>query len=737
MLFEALRDTAAALNSTLDVDEVLDRILSNVGRVVPHDAANVMLVDNDTRIARVVRCTGYAERGLEAWLLALHLPLDTTPSLQQMAVTGQPLVVSDTHRFPGWVDLPEMRWVRSYAGAPIRMKGRTIGFLNFDSAQPRSFSPVHIGRLDAFADQVAIAIDNARLFADAKRRAERMAVLNDIGQALVSTVTLDQLYKLIYHQVGRVLDVDAFYVAVYDASRNTIYYPCNYDEGEYLPAETLPLGQGPTSHVIRTRSPFVVNRSGHPIQHGGVAFGGGGARSSRLSASAMHVPMLLGDRVIGVISAQSYRENAYGSEDLQMLQVIAGQAAISIQNARLFESEREQRLLAESLRDTAQILNRTLNLSDVLDRILENVRRVMPHDSASLMLIEGESHTARVVRHQGYAAHRTEAAVLTRQFAIRQTPSLRFMLETGQPLAISDTQVDARWVDLSKAGWIRSYAGAPIRLKEQVIGFLSLNSAKPGFFTHTHAERLMAFADQVAHAIDNARLFEEISTSRKALQSLSQRLVEVQEIERRNIARELHDEIGQTLTGLKLLLDTANDLPTPDIAARLGEAQAIANDLIDRVRQLSLELRPAMLDDLGLLPALLWLFERYATQTGVSVNFDHCGMERRFYPALETAVFRIAQEALTNVARHARVNQVWVDIRSNDDRLILKVEDRGTGFNTAGASSADYSSGLAGMRERASLLGGQFIIESALGTGTRLTASLPLRSPIWPDEMPP
>lgn len=725
ILAKALRDTAAVINSTLDFDEVLDRILTNAGRVVPHDSANIMLVEQD-RIVRVVRHNGYVERGLQTWFLELRLSIDAMPSFRWMSETSKPLVVPDTQEYSDWVYLPEVRWIRSYAGVPIQSKGQTVGFLNFDSAQPGFFSPAHAERLSAFADQAAIAIENARLFAEANHRAERMSVLNEIGQALASTLALDQLYTVIYQQVGRVLDADAFYVALYDDDRGVIHFPSNYDAGEYLPPETLPLGTGPTSHVIRTKLPFVVNQPGHPIQHGGTPFGRGDERSTRLSASAMHVPMLRGDRIVGVISVQSYRENAYGPEDLQMLEVIANQATISVENAHLFESERGQRALAEALRDTAAALSSTLSFDNVLDRILAYVQRVVPYDSVSIMLVDSESEIARVVRRQGYAEHRPEDIVLVLRFPVSELSSLRHMRETNRALVIPDTQAYPGWVDFPETRWIRSYAGAPIHSKGVVIGFLNLSSATPGFFTEAHAASLSAFADQAAQAIENAMLFEEVSAGHRQMQALSQRLVEAQESERRNIAGELHDEIGQMLTGLKLLLDTMDPLFSHDVAHRVEQAQAMVNDLIASVRKLSLDLHPAMLDDLGLHPALLWLYERYSLQTGIQVAFDHHGLDQRFLPEVEMAAFRIVQEALTNVARHAHVNQVTAEVRANQDTLRAKIEDHGIGFTRTAVSNGAFSMGLTGMRERAVSLGGRLTVESASGIGTCVTAELPI-----------
>jgi PAS domain S-box-containing protein len=213
-----------------------------------------------------------------------------------------------------------------------------------------------------------------------------------------------------------------------------------------------------------------------------------------------------------------------------------------------------------------------------------------------------------------------------------------------------------------------------------------------------------------------------------ALRSLSRRLVEVQEIERRSIARELHDHIGQELTGLKLALEMVSRLPPQQVKAKLSEAQGSINELVARVQDLSLDLRPAMLDDLGLVPALLWHFERFTSQTGVRVAFKHRGIQRRFAPEIETAVYRIVQEGLTNVARHAGVVETTVRLLLNRGVLGVYIEDEGIGFDTDAAFARGTSSGLTGMQERATLLGGQFEIISAPGAGTLLVAKFPISS---------
>jgi signal transduction histidine kinase len=261
------------------------------------------------------------------------------------------------------------------------------------------------------------------------------------------------------------------------------------------------------------------------------------------------------------------------------------------------------------------------------------------------------------------------------------------------------------------------------RLEQQLIQ--QRNELRLQIAARQRAEEALRQAnDQLENRV--AERTAELQDAYNRLQTLSQRLVQVQEAERREIARELHDEIGQVLTGLKLTLGmSARSLPV-EAQASLDEAQAMVADLMGQVRQISLELRPAMLDDLGLVPALLWHFERYNHQTGVEVDFKHTEVDRRFKPNVETAAYRIIQEALTNVARYAEVGRVQVRLWIDNAALLLRIADQGVGFDPDTTLAAAASNGLSGMQERAALLDGSLIIVSSLGQGTEITAELPI-----------
>jgi signal transduction histidine kinase len=279
-----------------------------------------------------------------------------------------------------------------------------------------------------------------------------------------------------------------------------------------------------------------------------------------------------------------------------------------------------------------------------------------------------------------------------------------------------------------------AYLGVPLPAQDDIQGVFDLFDQNTAAFRAEQVAFLALLGQQIGAAIQKTRLLEEVQVGRAQLRGLSHRLVQVQEEERRTIARELHDEIGQLLTGLTLTLEMLEHLPAEQVQLQIQQARTLIDDVMQRVREMSLQLRPAMLDDLGLLPTLLWHCERYTRHTGIQVALKHSGIEqRRFTADIEIAVYRIVQEALTNVARYAHVSEVQVRLWARPDSLGVQVEDAGAGFDPATALARHQSSGLSGMHERALLLGGKLTIESQPGQGSCLSVDIPLHPPEVPD----
>ena len=227
---------------------------------------------------------------------------------------------------------------------------------------------------------------------------------------------------------------------------------------------------------------------------------------------------------------------------------------------------------------------------------------------------------------------------------------------------------------------------------------------------------------------ERTRFTQILEAKNQQLREISNHLVESQEAERRFIAAELHDDLGQMLTGLKLMIEMAATQKDNEQQKTLERAKGIVSNLSSQVRDLSLDLRPAMLDDYGLFAALEWLFERFTAQMRIKIVhklefFD----ERRFPKPIESAAFRIIQEALTNTVRYAQVTTAQVSLQADEQELAIEISDNGKGFDPAQLDQKGYQSGgLSGMRERTAWLGGTFAIQSKPGAGTTIRATFPL-----------
>lgn len=232
--------------------------------------------------------------------------------------------------------------------------------------------------------------------------------------------------------------------------------------------------------------------------------------------------------------------------------------------------------------------------------------------------------------------------------------------------------------------------------------------------------------------VEKARLFLAVEEQREQLRSLTGKLTEVQEIERKQLARELHDELGQMLTAISINLGALQQElrtdPRAVVHSRLAESSELVDQMLEQVRELSLNLRPPMLDDLGLVSALRWYVQRYAERSGIDVQLDVAGFEVRLSPNLETTLFRVLQEALTNIARHADARTVLIRLHAMPAAINAYVEDDGHGFDVAAVLERGHTpagAGLLGMRERVTLLGGTFSVQSAPGAGTQLSFVIP------------
>jgi signal transduction histidine kinase len=273
----------------------------------------------------------------------------------------------------------------------------------------------------------------------------------------------------------------------------------------------------------------------------------------------------------------------------------------------------------------------------------------------------------------------------------------------------------------------KAYASFPLLFSNRLIGTLCLLSKHKDFFTKDNQVLMQSYANLAAVAIQNSLLFDEIRRNNRQLHGLSQRLMKAQEAERLNLSRELHDESGQLLTALTVqlgLLDRSVDQPD-SLRQRIDELKNTANTIQDNLHKLAVNLRPASLDHLGLVTTLRQYIAEFHRQYDIPVDFEAVGMENRRLPIeVETALFRIVQESLTNIILHAQATRVDILLSLHNQQVVTIVEDDGVGFLESSSSLEDHL-GLFGMRERIEMLGGSFTIESSPGKGTTVKAQVP------------
>lgn len=590
------------------------------------------------------------------------------------------------------------------------------------AAGERPFAEHDIRLVELFAAQAAAAMERAQLHAEAQRRARELAALNKAGQAILATLDLQAALESVIAEVRALLVAEGTSVLLHDAVSHELIFAA---------------ADGPnTAQLVGTRMPDMLGVAGWVVQERKAVLARDVHSDPRfyrqideatglITRSLMAAPLISKGVVTGVIEVVNKTDGIFDQHDLDMLEAMANSAAIATENAQLYKLEKEQRELAETLREVSSTLVSTVNQDTVLDRLLEQVSRVVPNDEADIMLIDGS--VARVARWRSDDHRAVSASITGTAYPIDDIPTLRQLAETGEPVVISDTRADMNWLLHPGYEWLHSYAGVPIRVRGKVIGFLSVNSAIPNFYRQVHAHRLHVFADQVAIALENARLFDEERKAADRLQALSRRLVEMQEAERSRVARELHDEAGQTLTSMMIslrLLEQDADHPEV-VVSRAVELKRMTSDVLEGLHRLAVDLRPASLDHVGLPTALHQLVQTFSRQFGLRIQFMVEGLEgERLMPETETALYRIVQEALTNVARHAHASKADVILERRGDRVVAIVEDDGIGFDPEAYVQRDRL-GLLGIRERVEMLDGTLVIESEIGGGTTVLVEVP------------
>jgi len=343
----------------------------------------------------------------------------------------------------------------------------------------------------------------------------QMERILEISRELSSTISLKRLLHQIVQAAMELIGSETAAILLLDTSGDELRFVVATNLLEQLQRIPVPVDASVAGTAFSTGKPLVVqDAQKHPRYYPVVE-----QLTGVEARSLLAVPVRFRDRPIGALEVENKRQprDRYDEKDVENLTVLAAQAAVAIENARLMETLQKAHDLTRALRQAGAALSSPLDYDEVLDRILEQMEYVVGYDAANIMLIEGD--TAQVFRGRGYETLDSAKDLTSISFRLSDVAGFRKMQRTGQPLAIPNVEEDDTWIySHPKHAWIKSYAGIPIRLRGRVIGFLNLNSTTPGFYNQSDAERLQTFADHAAIVIENARLY------RQAQQELGERV---------------------------------------------------------------------------------------------------------------------------------------------------------------------------------------------------------------------
>lgn len=487
-----LNKLTGEMSGVLDRDRLFKVVVERLNKEMNYVSTDISLVDEDNREYVVVAVSGTFEMLAHGgYRQAFGVGL-----LDIAASTGEPVVANDVSQFPLYKLVPGHEMIRSELVIPIKIYKRVVALLNIESNELNAFDQHEVAALSTLCDQISIALEGINLFDSTRRQLQELTVLHAITHAAVNAKNEDELLERATEIIGDSLYPDQFGFLMLDEDGSQLRVNRNY---RGILAETerraVPLSQGVVGKVATTGRPWrVPNVLLEPVY----------INVSPSMRSELCVPIMgNSNRVLGVINAESAQFDAFSDKDLRLLNTIAGQLGTAIEKLRLFEAERVQREQAETLREVAAILSSETDSSKILDLILEQLKRVVPFDSASIQIIKGENLSIRAV------AGALQTDILGYELPIKDDKLAHPMLYEHRIVVYEDISHHPDWLKAPEASKVKSWIGAPLMVHGECVGVLTVDGYEINQFSQGDADLVSAFAIHAGIALENARLFEE------------------------------------------------------------------------------------------------------------------------------------------------------------------------------------------------------------------------------------
>jgi len=724
-----LLEVSKSVASTLDLDVLFSLTLDQIAEVVPFTGGSVLVLEGETLVTQYAR-TDLAIDAPSASDLQ-RFPVEGLRYSLSELLRGQPVVVANIRGETAFAR--DFRWMAgerlettfagtvSWMALPMVHKGRFIGLLAVSSDKEGAFNDRYASLGLAVANQAAIAIENARLFAETERRASEMTALSRIATSLDLEQSLEGTLNSVAQRVVESTNAVASSLSTIDDEGNLAIGGSHGLPDGALDAvdEAIRLGGArPNQRALASQTPVIIR--------GVRAEAAASPQYKRFSDlirdeewdTLVIVPMRYGDRDLGTLETYYRAEETPDEREIALIGAMARQAATAIENAVLFAQTEKRVRQLEALTLIASSFSLELSMSELIDRMSEQIVRATTARAAGVTILEEPGGTLRMVGASGVpdgfaeameASFRNGGGSTARRAMLEQRTIYQENLRTER---LADPRYSPAQGYLSLANWDSTLL-TPIAYGNRSLGVLMLGyplGADPDAEERAFVE---AIADQTALVIENARLFQQASSA-AALE------------ERQKLARELHDSVSQALYGIALGARTArrrlgDDAPA-NIAEPLDYVLSLAEAGLTEMRALIFELRPESIATEGLVAAIGRQVAATQARYGIQVNADLCA-EPEIALDVKEALYRIAQESMHNTVKHARAKTINMKMVREPNSLRLEIDDDGQGFDPDGEFPGHL--GLRSMKERARGVGATLDIESKPGRGTTVKVIAP------------
>ncbi len=678
---DALRRVVASISSELDLDSLFRRIIASAVELLDTDDGVISLIDQDGK-ARV-RAVYNLPSGAVGGTIAPGEGLTG-----QVLEARAPVVVEKYDRDLERPLLP-IQHVESGVAVPVWWQGRMIGVFGVLARdRSRVFTVQDREILEVLASHVAIALENARLYSEVRDRLAEVTGLQAASTALAEELHPQRALRVLAEQALSLSGVA------------TVSIELLRPGGRELEVQVA---------VGENAVELAAKRMNVEGSLAGAAVASG---QPQIAGAQMVLPLRARGRTLGTLSAYTTQPVDIHPHQVELLATFASQAAISLDNAQLYAELTSRLEEMVGLQRLGTLLLEEHDFDRVLHSICRQLQRLTDAGGVGIALLEEDPRFLEMRTVVGPSADALRGARIPTEGSFAAEA-----LRTNRPQRSDDAQNDPRGYKHSLVlGNTRTILSVPMKTRLRTVGVLSVyNKEGEGGFTDRDAELATFFANQAAAAIENARLYE---------QTREYAVVE----ERNRLARELHDSVTQSLFSVTLLSEAALNLldrDLPKARERLERANELAQGALAEMRALIFQLRPLTLQEEGLLSALKKHLSALRSRNGRVVDLQVTGAARRLPAPIEDAAFRIVQEALNNVVKHAGAERAQVQLAFDAECLRVSVVDSGVGFDTQ-APRQTGKLGMTSMQERAEGVGGRLRVASSLGHGTRVTAELPL-----------